>query len=246
MPKAKLFSHKKSRPDQIYSEDRERITQFEQSRYGRDLEKMRIDTRFRTRLTRAKQKLAATPRITQKEMEVQLEAQRQQLNAQRDEEMREMEDAWMKLTETGDSKYMDREEEEYEESADDVQEKNDSDEGDSEDEFLDADAGDVSSDEEIYDEEGNTRPTATQALDTNLQSIYKRHREKMDSVLTKYEKIEHHLADEEGDEENEVEWETDSDWKADIVEDASYCEEFTSKCVRSARHLQKSTWDRKI
>jgi len=33
----------------------------------------------------------------------------------------------------------------------------------------------------------------------------------MDSVLTKYEKIELHLADEEGDEENEVEWETDSD-----------------------------------
>jgi len=117
----------------------------------------------------------------------------------------------MKLTENGNSEYMDREDDEYEGSADDAQEKNDSDKSDSEDGFLDAGAGDVSSDEEIYDEEGNTGPTATQALDTNLQSIYKRHREKMNSVLTKYEKIEHHLASKEGDEENEVEWETDSD-----------------------------------
>jgi len=44
-------------------------------------------------LNLSKQKLAATPRITQEEMEVQLEVKRQQLEAQRDEEMKEMEDA---------------------------------------------------------------------------------------------------------------------------------------------------------
>jgi hypothetical protein len=101
MPKAKRFTAQKERPGAKSTHvERARIREIEQSRTGFEVERSRIKTKYRTRLTRIKQNLERQVNlgtISANEQEERVGAMTDQLNKEKEEELEAMAYEWYQL-----------------------------------------------------------------------------------------------------------------------------------------------------
>jgi hypothetical protein len=150
MPKAKRFSAQNIRPGAKSTHiERARIREIEQSRTGFEVERSRIKTKYRTRLTRIKQNLERqvnSETISANEREERIGAMADQLNKEKEEELQAMAYEWYQLayaTEMeGDSEFSKQQELKKEVGGADDDDYNDDDSDNNDDDDYDDDYND--------------------------------------------------------------------------------------------------------
>ena len=143
--------------DRVYSVARDRVRCLEQTRYGPAAARARIHTKYRTRLTRIKQRLqreVQTGHLTEVQMEQQLKEEHSKFEVQKAQEIETTEAAWKNIRSEHGMDVMDENSQEYDEEIDDGDDDNNSDNDDDEDQDGDNDDDDDDDD----DEETTTMP----------------------------------------------------------------------------------------
>ena len=201
MPKVKRFTARKPR-NQSYSTNPEtaRIREIEQSRVGLAAEIARINTKYRTRLSRKKAKMHKTSewkRLSENER-IQRERQlKKEFDVEEEKEWKMAAEEWKKLMdmkeqideEQSDEQSMNDSEESWkgiDDDDDNVINKNENEESDDDSQFEEGniDAPEI---EDLFDENGNK--ITMENLAEGLKQIYTRHMRRLAKTMKKYQAI---------------------------------------------------------
>ncbi len=198
MSKAKRFQARIPR-NQPYSTNAEtaRIREIDQSRVGLDIEIVRINGKFRTRLSRAKAGMRRTDKWKKSSKKQQLQQEEElekKIEKEEEEELQVVVQEWVKLTGM-EEMVIDQEDASNNEDIDD--------EDESDPEFEDGDI-DALEDEDLFDVNGNK--VETEDLSIGMKEIYNRHLERVRSTMAKYQVID---GEDEKKSDEEDGWETE-------------------------------------